>query len=79
MASWLFDASARGSAAAEGVGAVMLMSGFYHPEAPLPPGPRAYFGTPADASADEGVRTIEALGDILSEAVLASLARERTA
>lgn len=42
-------------------------------------GPRAYFGTPADASAEEGARTIETLGDILSEAVLASLARERTA
>jgi creatinine amidohydrolase len=42
-------------------------------------GPRAYFGAPADATAEEGARTIGALGDILSEAVLAALARERTA
>ena len=34
-------------------------------------GPRAYFGSPADAEADEGVRTIEILGAILAEAVLA--------
>ena len=40
-------------------------------------GPRAYFGAPADATADEGARTIDVLGDILSEAVLASLAPER--
>ena len=40
-------------------------------------GPRAYFGAPADATADEGARTIEVLGDILSEAVLALLAPER--
>jgi creatinine amidohydrolase len=33
-------------------------------------GPRAYFGWPADASAEEGARTIEALGGILAEAVL---------
>jgi creatinine amidohydrolase len=33
-------------------------------------GPRAYFGWPADASAEEGARTIEALGAILAEAVL---------
>jgi creatinine amidohydrolase len=32
-------------------------------------GPRAYFGYPADATADEGQRTIEALGEILAEAV----------
>lgn len=32
-------------------------------------GPRAYFGWPADASAEEGARTIEALGSILAEAV----------
>ena len=36
-------------------------------------GPRAYFGSPADAGADEGVRTIEILGTILAEAVLAEL------
>lgn len=39
-------------------------------------GPRAYFGWPADATADEGRRTIATLGDILAEAVLASLAPE---
>lgn len=33
-------------------------------------GPRAYFGWPADASADEGRRTIEVLGEILAEAVI---------
>ncbi|HTM01203.1 MAG TPA: creatininase family protein [Candidatus Omnitrophota bacterium] len=33
-------------------------------------GPRAYFGWPADATAEEGTRTIEALGAILAEAVL---------
>src|SRR5947209_7069752 len=38
-------------------------------------GPRAYFGSPADAAADEGARTIEILGAILEEAVLAELAR----
>src|SRR5207247_1701543 len=32
-------------------------------------GPRAYFGSPADAEADEGVRTIEILGAILAEAL----------
>lgn len=36
-------------------------------------GPLAYFGCPADASADEGRRTIETLGMILEEAVLAAL------
>jgi acetyl esterase/lipase len=46
VASWLFDAAARGGAAAP-VDAVLLMSGFYAPEAPLPPGPRAYFGEDA--------------------------------
>ncbi len=35
-------------------------------------GPRAYFGDPAAASADEGRRTIEALGAILEEAVVAA-------
>jgi len=37
-------------------------------------GPRAYFGWPADATAEEGKQTIDVLGEILSEAVLASLA-----
>jgi len=46
VASWLFDDAARGSTAT-GVDAVMLMSGFYAPEAPLPAGPRAYFGEDA--------------------------------
>jgi len=38
-------------------------------------GPRAYFGSPAEARADEGARTIEVLGAILEEAVLAELGR----
>jgi len=37
-------------------------------------GPRAYFGWPADASADEGRATIETLGEILAESVTAALA-----
>jgi creatinine amidohydrolase len=37
-------------------------------------GPRAYFGDPAAASADEGWQTIDLLGSILEEAVLAALA-----
>jgi creatinine amidohydrolase len=36
-------------------------------------GPRAYFGDPAAATADEGSRLIEALGSILEEAVLAAI------
>jgi creatinine amidohydrolase len=36
-------------------------------------GPRAYFGDPAAATADEGARLIEALGSILEEAVLAAI------
>lgn len=36
-------------------------------------GPRAYFGWPADANAEEGARTIETLGAILAEAVLERL------
>ncbi len=36
-------------------------------------GPQAYFGFPAEASAEEGERTIEILGVILAEAVLAEL------
>lgn len=43
VASWLFDDAARGGPAME-VARVMLMSGFFCVEAPLPPGPRAYFG-----------------------------------
>jgi acetyl esterase/lipase len=43
VASWLFDDDARAGPATS-VAAVMLMSGFYAAEAPLPPGPRAYFG-----------------------------------
>jgi acetyl esterase/lipase len=46
VASWLFDDGARGGKATE-VAAVMLMSGFYSAEAPLPAGPRAYFGDDA--------------------------------
>lgn len=36
-------------------------------------GPRAYFGDPAAASAEEGRRTIALLGEILVEAVLAEI------
>jgi creatinine amidohydrolase len=36
-------------------------------------GPRAYFGWPADASAEEGRATIETLGEILAEATVAAL------
>ena len=36
-------------------------------------GPQAYFGWPADATAEEGRRTVEVLGAILEEAVLAAL------
>jgi acetyl esterase/lipase len=43
VASWLFDDAARGGPATA-VQAVMLMSGFYSAEAPLPAGPLAYFG-----------------------------------
>jgi acetyl esterase/lipase len=46
VASWYFDDAARGEAAAP-ASALLLMSGFYLPEAPLPPGPRAYFGDDA--------------------------------
>jgi len=38
-------------------------------------GPRAYFGAPAAASAEEGRATIAALGGILAEAVLAVIRR----
>ena len=37
-------------------------------------GPQAYFGDPAAATADEGHRTLEVLGEILEEAVLEQLA-----
>lgn len=33
-------------------------------------GPRAYFGWPADATADEGRETVETLGALLAEAIL---------
>ncbi|WP_219214216.1 alpha/beta hydrolase [Variovorax boronicumulans] len=46
VASWLFDDTARGGPAIE-VAGVMLMSGFFCVEAPLPPGPHAYFGEDA--------------------------------
>jgi creatinine amidohydrolase len=36
-------------------------------------GPRAYFGDPAAATIEEGKRTIELLGEILEEAVMAEL------
>lgn len=36
-------------------------------------GPRAYFGDPAAASAEEGRRTVQILGEILDEAVRAEL------
>jgi hypothetical protein len=36
-------------------------------------GPRAYFGFPAQATAEEGRTTIEVLGAILEEAVQAEL------
>lgn len=38
-------------------------------------GPRAYFGSPAEASRDEGHHTIDVLGGILEEAVMAELER----
>ncbi len=42
-------------------------------------GPRAYFGWPADASAEEGRATIETLGAILADAVLGALTKGRAA
>lgn len=42
-------------------------------------GLRAYFGWPADATADEGRATIETLGEILAEAVLNELEPEESA
>lgn len=44
VASWLFDDAARGAAPAVHVDGVLLMSGLYRAEAPLPAGPKAYFG-----------------------------------
>jgi len=41
-------------------------------------GPRAYFGWPADASAEEGRSTLDTLGDILAEAVFDALAPARS-
>jgi creatinine amidohydrolase len=41
-------------------------------------GPRAYFGAPAEATAEEGLATIAALGDILADAVLEVLAPGRS-
>ena len=46
VATWLFDEAARGAPASR-VDGVMLMSGFYRAEVPLPAGPRAYFGDDA--------------------------------
>ena len=42
-------------------------------------GPRAYFGRPAEATAEEGRASIAVLGDILAEAALAALAPGRVA
>lgn len=42
-------------------------------------GPRAYFGWPAEATAEEGRATIATLGGILAEATLAALTPERAA
>ena len=42
-------------------------------------GPRAYFGWPADATAEEGRATVEELGRILRDAVLETLQPERVA
>lgn len=40
-------------------------------------GPDAFFGFPAEATADEGRATVETLGDILAEAVLEALEGQR--
>lgn len=42
-------------------------------------GARAYFGWPAEATAEEGRDTVATLGDILAEAALAALSPERAA
>ena len=41
-------------------------------------GPRAYFGWPAEATAEEGHTTLAVLGDILAEAVVNTLSPEST-
>jgi creatinine amidohydrolase len=41
-------------------------------------GPRAYFGWPADASAEEGRRSVAVLGSILAEAVQSALGGGKT-
>lgn len=52
VASWLFDEEARGGPLGK-VAGVMLMSGYYELAAPLPAGPKAYFG---DDEADHARR-----------------------
>ncbi len=47
VASWLFDDAARGTVPDVAVDSVLLMSGLYQAQAPLPAGPRAYFGEDA--------------------------------
>ena len=42
-------------------------------------GPRAYFGWPAEANAEEGHASVAVLGEILAEAVLGELIPERAA
>jgi creatinine amidohydrolase len=42
-------------------------------------GPRAYFGWPADATAEEGRSTVDTLGAVLAEAVSGALATGRAA
>ena len=42
-------------------------------------GPRAYFGWPADATAEEGRETVETLGEILADAVVEALGRGKPA
>lgn len=44
VASWLFDDAARGAAHTANPDGVLLMSGLYRAEDPLPAGPKAYFG-----------------------------------
>ncbi len=41
-------------------------------------GPQAYFGFPADASADEGAATLRTLGTLVEEAVMSVLSPENT-
>ena len=42
-------------------------------------GPRAYFGWPAEATAEEGRASIETLGQILADAVREALAKQGAA